>query len=173
MKKLSTLLVLLALSGAEFAVAGIDIYRCVGEGNVPIFTDRVCSALGARDHLQPADVEEQEAPAHPILTQGCPRDIDTLQSWLRVALESDDVNQLSGLYHWTGATAEMAERLMPGLEVIAGRRLIDIELETVERDGVDHPAWLWLDQFETQRPGQTVRTGFRLIMSAGCWWLHG
>ena len=164
-------LTLAAVWGAGPVFADSDIHRCVGEDGVPIFTDRSCDELGARERTAPFD--KPETLARPSPARDCAREIETLQTQLRAALEARDINHLSGLYHWQDATSHTAERVLPRLEVIARRRLVEIELESVEIDGVDHPARLWLDQYDPERPGETVYTSFNLIMNSGCWWLHG
>lgn len=111
--------------------------------------------------------------ALPTVAQDCAREIDALKRQVRSALETGDVNQLSGLYHWLDASNYTADRIMPGLEVIIKRHLVEIEMDLVEVDGQDQPVRLWLAQYDPGRPGETVHTSFGLIMNAGCWWLRG
>lgn len=157
------------MSGAALA-SHTAIYRCAGEDDVPIYSDRTCGALGISDRRKEAD--RPEILVLPSSQYDCSRRIDTLQDWVRVALESGDVNQLAGLYHWMDTTAESADMLMSELQVISGQRLAGIEVQPSEFDGGEHPARLWLEQYDPERPGQTFRTGFNLVMNSGCWWLH-
>ncbi|MEX2498670.1 MAG: hypothetical protein WD397_07325 [Wenzhouxiangellaceae bacterium] len=165
------LLVWLTMSGAGADSVGSGIYRCVGEDNVLIFTDRACSMLGAQERK--AETDRPAAFALQFPSQDCSRRIDTLQTRIRLALESGDVNQLAGLYHWLDATIHTVDILMPELQVISGRPLNSIEIESYDFDGVEYPIRLWLDQHVPERPARTIRTGFSLIMNSGCWWLHG
>lgn len=161
----------LAIAGVGAALAQSGINRCIGEDDVPIFTDRACSTLDSRVHDAPTD--EPEPIARPSLVRGCPGQVEALQRQIRAALSFEDINSLAGLYHWAGARDYTADTVMPRLEAIARKRLVEMGLESIELDGVEIPVNLWLDQYEPDRPGETVRTHFRLVMNAGCWWLHG
>lgn len=162
------LLTWLTMSAAGADSVGSGIYRCVGEDNVLIFTDRACSMLGAKERKA-----EIDRPAAFIPGQDCSRRIDTLQTRVRVALESGDVNQLAGLYHWLDATIHTVDILMPELQVVSGRLLNSIEIESYDFDGAEHPIRLWLNQHAPEQPARNIRTSFSLVMNSGCWWLHG
>jgi len=163
----------LAITSAGLISAQSGIYRCIGDDDVPTFSDRSCSSLDARDHsLKP---EVQEEPWAFITPSGndCSRQIRDLEAWTYVALDSGDVNQLAGLYLWLDATIDSADKLMTGLKAISRRPLVTIEVEMFEQDGAQRPIRLWLDQYEPDHPGKIIRTGFSLVMNSGCWWLHG
>ncbi|WP_376696177.1 hypothetical protein [Wenzhouxiangella sp. EGI_FJ10305] len=156
--------------GAASTSVKSDIHRCIGEDDLKIFTDRACSALGARDRA-----EEPVRPAVlnlPLPHYDCSRKIDIFHDQVSAALDSGDVNKLSGLYHWMEDTPNSADILMDELQVISSRRLAGIEVESIELDGEEHPTRLWLDQYVPERPGHTIRTNFNLVMNGGCWWLH-
>ena len=159
----------LAVLGVGMASGESAIYRCIGENDVPIFSDRTCSVLGASDHY--SEFGESVALDPTSVRHDCSRRIDTLQTRVRIALETGDVNQLAGLYHWMDATMDAAELLMSEFKIISNRHLVNIEVESLELDGIEHPAMLWMDQYGMDRPGQTIRTGFSLVMASGCWWL--
>jgi hypothetical protein len=165
------LFALLALSGPGTALAHAEIHRCIGVHGEQFFTDRQCSALGARERgpepVEPAPSKLQ----HP--GKDCPRDIDDLQAQIHAALASRDINRLVGLYHWMDTSIDAANMMMPEFQAITHRRLISMEVEPFEFDGLMQPIRLWMDQYAPDRPGQTIRTGFNLVMNAGCWWLHG
>lgn len=165
------LLAWLPISGsAVSASVKSDIHRCIGEDDVKIFTDRACSALGARDRV--------EEPVGPVVLNlpsphyDCSRQIGIFRIQVSAALDSGDVNKLSGLYHWMEDTANSADILMEKLQVISSRRLVGVEVESIELDGEEKPIRLWLDQYVPERPGQTIRTDFKLVMNSGCWWLQ-
>lgn len=166
-------LVWLAMSVGASGSVRSDINRCFGEDNVPIFTDRTCSALNASERETETKPEVPVATALPTPGHDCSRQVDALQSLIRVALESGDVNQLASLYHWIDVSAETADTLIPGFQAISSRRLLAMEVELSNFDGMDHPVKLWLSQYDPERPGQTIRTGFNLVRNSGCWWLHG
>lgn len=135
-----------------------------------IFSDRACSALGARDRV--------EEPARPVALNlpspryDCSRQIESFHTQVSAALDSGDVNRLSGLYHWMEDTANSADILMDELQVISSRRLVGVEVDSIELNGVEQPNRLWLDQHVPDRPGRTIRTDFKLVMNGGCWWLQ-
>ncbi len=159
----------LVMSGHGAAYGSTGIYRCVGDNEVPVFSDRTCSALGIDDHkpkTEAATTLESKS-----VRYDCSRRIETLQTRVRAALETGDINQLAGLYHWMDATTETADMLMSELQVISSRRLATIEMESLELEGMAYPTRLWMDQYGAERPGQTIRTGFNLVMASGCWWL--
>lgn len=164
------LLVCLPISGGAASVSvKSGIHRCIGEDDVKIFTDRACSALGSQDR-----VEEPVRPAvlnSPSPHYDCSRQIEIFHAQVSAALDSGDVNKLSGLYHWMEDTPNSADILMDELQVISSRRLVDVEVESVELDGEEQPTRLWLDQYVPERPGQTIRTDFKLVRNGGCWWL--
>ncbi len=156
--------------GAASASVKSDIHRCIGKDDVKIFTDRACSALRAQDR-----VEEPVRPAvlnPPSPHYDCSRQIETFHAEVSAALDSGDVNKLSGLYHWMEDTPSSADILMDELQVISSRRLLGVEVESIELDGEEQPTGLWLDQYVPERPGQTIRTDFKLVMNGGCWWLQ-
>lgn len=150
-----------------------EIYRCIGVHGEQFFTDRHCSALGARER------EPEPEPVEPVPYslqrpgKDCSRDIDNLQTQVRIALASTDVNQLVGLYHWMDTSIDAANLLMPEFQALTRLRLVAMEVEPFEFDGLMQPIRLWMDQYEPERPGQTIRTEFNLVMNSGCWWLHG
>lgn len=156
--------------GAASASVKSDIHRCIGEDDVRIFTDRACSALGAQ-----ARVEEPVRPA--VLNPAsphhdCSRQIEVFHAQVTAVLDSGDVNRLSGLYHWMEDTPNSADMMMDELKVISSRRLLGVEVESIELEGEEQPTRLWLDQYVPERPGHTVRTDFKLVMNGGCWWLQ-
>lgn len=156
--------------GAASASVKSKIHRCIGKDDVKIFTDRACSALGARER-----VEEPVRPAVLNLSPpyyDCSRQIENFHAQVSAALDSGDVNKLSGLYHWMEDTPNSAHIRMDELQVISSRRLAGVEVESIELDGEEQPTRLWLDQYVPERPGQTIRTNFKLVMNSGCWWLQ-
>lgn len=159
----------MAVSGELPAQA--DISRCIDDNGVRVFTDRSCSFLEMREYDALPDVPP---PLRlPSLAHGCSHQVERLKTWVRAALESGDVNHLAGLYHWTDATTYTVNTVLPVLQELMRRPLIDIDIESDEFDGVDRPVRLWLNQHDPERLGETIRTGFSLVLNAGCWWLQG
>jgi hypothetical protein len=62
--------------------------------------------------------------------------------------------------------------MRPLRQTPSSRRLVGVEVESIELDGEKQPTRLWLDQYVPERPGQTIRTDFKLVMNGGCWWLQ-
>ena len=160
----------LFLAGSGVLPAQGDIFRCVDDNGVRAFSDRGCRFHQMREY----DALPEVPPplSLPSLTQGCSRQVDALEIWVRAALESGDVNHLAGLYHWNDATSHTVETVLPGLQELIRRPLVDIEIESAYFDGIYRPAWLWLEQHDPEQTGETIRTGFLLVLNAGCWWLH-
>lgn len=169
--RLVLLVLLLSVSSAVSSHAGI--YRCIGEGDVPVFSDRTCNALGLSERRNEEDLPAPHVlPSMPSAPSDCPRQVDVLKDWVRVALEAGDLNQLAGLYLWTDIHTDTADLLMSELEAITSRRLVMIELESLDVDGQAPPGRLWLTQYRAADPGRSIRTSFSLVMNSGCWWLH-
>jgi hypothetical protein len=164
------LLAALCIAGSGELSAERGISRCIDAIGTPVFTDRSCSSLGAREFDALPDVPPPLV--LPSLVHGCSRQVDMLETWLRAALESGDINHLAGLYHWADATSHTVDSVLPGLQELIRYPLIDIETESAYFDGVYRPFRMWLDQHHPEHPDKTIRTGFFLVMNAGCWWLH-
>lgn len=160
---------LVALLASPPAAAQIALNRCVGADGVPIYTDRACADLGARERGAPIEPDENRLPEQAL---GCARDTDTLLARVRMAIEREDHNALAGAYHWAGASGYTARAVMPNLEAVARRRLRESGVETARTGMDDSPSALWLDQDDPQRPGEILRHRFTLIQHAGCWWLQ-
>lgn len=167
-----TILVLTALviAGSGDLDAQDAISRCVDENGTRVFSDRSCSFLEMREYDALPDVILPKGT--PSRLTGCSRQVDTLETWVRAALDSGDVNHLAGLYHWADATSHTVDTVLPGLQELARLSLIELEIESAYVDGIYRPVRLWLDQHDPQRPDKTIRTSFFLVMNAGCWWLH-
>ncbi len=160
---LSLLAVIFIMASAELP-AKSAIHRCIDKDGVHVFADRSCSDLGVHEFDTPL--------ALPSLLDGCSREVEMLESWIRAALDSGDINHLAGLYHWTGATPYKVETQMPYLQELTQRSLIDIEIDSAYVDGIYLPVRIWLEQHDPKRPDTTIRSGFFLVQSAGCWWLR-
>jgi len=166
-------LLVLLLSVSSAASSRADIYRCIGEGDVPVFSDRTCNELGLSERKAEEDLPAPLVlPSVPSTPFDCPRQVDVLKDGVRVALETGDLNQLAGLYLWTDIPTDAADMLMSELEAISSRRLAMIDVESHEVDGHAQPSKLWLTQYRAADPGRSIRTSFSLVTNAGCWWLH-
>jgi hypothetical protein len=117
-----------------FAADGI--HRCVGEDGVSIYTDQPCDSFGAIDRKPDAAAagrsESVEATADAtdsgFTRADCVRRTDTLLFELRRAIESQNVNQLAGLYHWPGIGTRASRGILDRLERIVARPLAAAEL---------------------------------------------
>jgi hypothetical protein len=117
---------------------------------------------------------------------GCSRTLQALAYELRAAIDAQDANRLSSLYHWAGLSDESANAVMTRLETIVRRPLFDIApivpaspVESPQSAGpVDAtraptrhaPTALRLEQ--AQSNGITpIHTTLGLERHFGCWWI--
>ncbi|WP_147652535.1 hypothetical protein [Vulcaniibacterium gelatinicum] len=165
-----------------------QVRRCVLPDGTPLFTDRRCAELGARD-TPVASARARAAGAVRQVPHGCARNLQDLVYALTTAVDARDVNRLASLHHWTGISDDAAGPLLARLETVARRPLVDVVpvyapagAETGEpadtaaapagaassRRGA--PVALRLEQ--TLADGRTpARTVFALRRRYGCWWL--
>lgn len=169
------LLIALALAGAPFAPAEAQVRRCVNEAGAVIYTDRRCDELGAIERAAPSRTAGATQRG-----SRCMRTVDDLVFEVESAVLANDANRLLGLYHWTGLSTSQAYAVVPRLDAIVQRPLVDVAAvfpadaddyyprTTVRRE----PVAIRIDQ--TRANGSTpVRTVFGLQRHFGCWWLRG
>jgi hypothetical protein len=186
MRVAATLCWLLLCFGLQ-AEAADGIRRCVGPDGGSIYTDRPCATFDAVDRLPDAPAGSntlRPTSAPSTVRSDCVRRTDTLLFELRQAIESDDINQLAGLYHWPGISGRGARGIMERLQRVASRPLASVELVFPEITPVrDHP-----DAFPDCTPpedpvgvriAQTLpgeispsfSADLRLVRHAECWWV--
>ncbi|HEY4556471.1 MAG TPA: DUF4124 domain-containing protein, partial [Lysobacter sp.] len=131
MRALPLLLFLAALAAAPVDPAAAQVRRCVDDAGRVIYTDRRCDTLGA---------VERAAPAVPVGASHrgrCARTYDDLVFELESAILAGDANRLLALYHWTGLSTAQAYAVVPRLDAIARRPLVDVVPVMPSAPGVD------------------------------------
>jgi hypothetical protein len=182
-----TLCAIALLGGlAEVASAGDGIRRCVGPDGNSIYTDQPCAQFDAVDRTPPpsppAATNRQGDPV--TVRSDCARRTDTLLFELRRAIESQNVNQLAGLYHWPGISGRGARGIMQRLQQLVDRPQASVELVFPDTTPVldmpeafpagtppEDPVGV---RIAVSLPGEFsagVGQELRLVQHAGCWWV--
>ena len=187
--------ILIASACAALAWAGVahaQVRKCTTPDGRPLYTDQRCEALGATPAPTVAPGSAAATPGANAATGrnlyrgGCSRTLQDLVFEITTAIDAQDANRLSSVYHWVGASASSANAVMDRLDTIAHRPLLDISPvspspaddtaivsapEDVPRTTVRRPpVGLRLDQ--TLANGITpapVVLGLRRHL--GCWWV--
>lgn len=167
------------------------IRRCIGPDGGTIYTDRPCSTFDAVDRkpdAPPPARGEDGSPATPssaaMIRSDCVRRTDTLLFELRRAIETGNVNLLSGLYHWPGISGRGARGIMDRLQRVASRPLASVELVfpdvTPVRDDPEafpegtppeDPIGVRIAQTMPGEVSASFAENLRLVRHAGCWWV--
>lgn len=111
-------------------IARAQVHKCVSADGLPLYTDQKCAALGATEappEPAPTTIGSKLAEGDRQYRGGCTRTLQDLVFELRTAIEHNDANRLSSIYHWVGASEATAEAVMARLERIAQRPLLDIQ----------------------------------------------
>lgn len=188
-------LLLIALAGVALALprpAHAQIHRCTTEDGRPLYTDQKCEALGATERSpDPAPAPNTGPKALGVAGTrlyrgGCSHTLQDLVFEITSAIDAQDANRLSGVYHWTGMSDDAANAAMDRLDAIVQRPLVDIAPLSAEpaadtahlagpadvpRTTVRRPpTGLRLDQVAPNgvTPTQTV---LGLRRHFGCWWI--
>ena len=177
----------LLLSPAASIDAAEGIHRCVARDGSSIYTDRPCDTFDAVDRkpeAPPASRGEAAASPSATIRSDCVRRTDTLLFELRRGIESENINQLAGLYHWPGISGRGARGIMDRLQRLASRPLASVELVfpdiTPVRDDPDAfpqgtpPEDPVSVRIEQSMPGEVTPSfseSLRLVRHAGCWWV--
>ena len=173
--------------------AHAQVRRCTsGDGSL-IYTDRKCADIGATERLS-SNAITGNAGHH--VYRGCARSVQDLADSLGNAIQAGDVNQLAGLYDFSGASTASGYRLMERLEIIAKRPLVDVQplyaggydpyadanagILEFDRDGglIPRPVaararLVGLRVEQTLANSSTPsRTVFGVRKNLGCWWVH-
>src|SRR4249919_1811359 len=144
---LASLAATLLLVAAPMAVpvqATSAILRCQSRDGTLVYTDKACSAFGAkaaplsgnlltrisRDESHFAD-DEADA-AGPLLdvarrdpSAGCARTTTQLAMDLRASLAMGDVNRVAESYHWVGMSTREGEHTIDRLQALTGKPVVD------------------------------------------------
>lgn len=187
-------LVSILLLAATFLprAAQAQVRRCTaGDGSL-VYTDRKCDDIGATERLASTGISGLYG-SH--VYRGCARSVQDLTYSLGNAIQSGDVNQLAGLYDFSGASTTSGYRLMDRLSLIAKRPLVDVQpmysggsdaydnpyagIVEFDEDGAVIPRRTVKPQLIGLRIEQTLangstpsRTVFGLRKNMGCWWVH-
>lgn len=172
--------------------AKAQVKRCAAPGGGVIYTDRNCEDIGSTELLPMRSDGAGVYASRPLRTT-CARSVQDLAYSLGSAIQSGDVNQVAGVYDWTGTSSSTGYRLMTRLEAIARRPLVDVQpmyaggtneygYDVVEFDPETgeviskpprKPRLIGLRVEQTLANGSTPsRTVFGLRQHFGCWWVR-
>lgn len=175
--------VLLSLPIVSLRASDDGIHRCVDPNGVSVYTDQPCAKVDAVDREPPPPSAEPEIESG-VIRSDCAREAQTLLFDLRRAIETDNVNLASGLYHWPGVRGGSAVSVMNRLERLVSRPMASADLVYPEVAPVhenpaafpegtppEDPIAVRIEQTE---PGEIVSSDaqeLQLVRNADCWWL--
>lgn len=190
MHRPALLLLLIAGLLAPGAVQA-QVKRCTAADGSLVYTDRKCDDIGASERASAMPMPGGAIRGR--YRSVCARTVQDLVYSFSNALQSGDVNQVAGVYDWTGMGNSSAYQLMSRLETIAKRPLIDVQPmysggtnahgddivqfdeatgEVVSRPPRP-PRLIGLRVEQTLANGTTPsRTHFGLRQRMGCWWIR-
>jgi hypothetical protein len=138
------------------------ILRCQSPDGTLVYTDKACSAFGAKaapmpgglltriyhDESRFADsgtgipVGSMPAVARRAASSGCARTPTQLSMDLRASLAMGDVNRVAESYHWVGMSNREGEHTLDRLQQLTGKPVIDshyfdAQIGVAALDGVD------------------------------------
>jgi len=171
--------------------ASAQVHRCTAGDGSMVYTDRKCADIGATQLLVQNGLSGLYG-SH--VYRGCARNVQDLAYSLGNAIQSGDVNQLAGVYDFTGASTASGYKLMDRLAIITKRPLVDVQpmysggndpydpyagIAEFNENGevipprVTKPRLIGLRVEQTLANGSTPsRTVFGLRKNLGCWWVH-
>ncbi|MEO6102792.1 MAG: hypothetical protein ABIP44_04030 [Pseudoxanthomonas sp.] len=168
--------------------APAQVRRCTAGDGTLIYTDRKCEDIDATERAYTPAISGSGGGR---FNRGCSRSVQDLAYSLSSAIQGGDVNQVAGVYDWTGTSTANGYRLMSRLEAIAKRPLVDVQpmysggsdpyagIVEFNEDGdlvqqpVVKPRLIGLRVEQTLVNGSTPsRTVFGLRKNLGCWWVH-
>lgn len=168
--------------------AKAQVRRCSAGDGTTVYTDRKCEDIGATERTYAPGIAGIGSNR---FNRSCASSVQDLAYSLSGAIQASDVNQLAGVYDWTGTSTSNGYRLMSRLEVIAKRPLVDVQpmysggsdpyagIVEFDEDGtiiqrsVTKPKLIGLRVEQTLANGSTPsRTVFGLRKNLGCWWVR-
>lgn len=176
-------------------VAPAQVRRCTaGDGSL-VYTDRKCTDIGASERVPPVGMVGSRVGGSGYAYRGCARSVQDLAYSLGTAIQSGDVNQVAGLYDFSGTSTANGYRLMERLGSIARRPLVDVQPHYAGGYDPYSDPYAGIIEFDengavVQRPAvkprlvglrveQTLlnsstpsRTVFGLRKNMGCWWVR-
>ena len=200
MNALRILLASAVLACVAPPVAATTIHRCESSNGTLVFTDQECHLLGtayridgggepvrrARPGMQRVDPSRGGGFRFGV---GCAaRSPEGMLGALRLAIESGDVNQLSGLYDWNGASRASAMNVVRRMQRIVKRDLLTIEFDYADYAPTYSFTNASLDLAQPAKPalpdlvvahyafgtgGASEGERFSLRRDNGCIWLAG
>ena len=141
----ASFVLLASLPTAPPVEATSAILRCQSPDGTLVYTDKACSAFGAKSAPIPGDLltriyhdESHYADASdPIPSQGlpeparrdpsrgCARTTTQLAMDLRASLALGDVNRVAESYHWVGMSSRQGENTLDRLQALTGKPVLD------------------------------------------------
>lgn len=184
--RITACLLALAMAWAWPGHARAQIHKCTTPDGQTVYTDQRCANLGATEQRPETAAKTLGAAGLRLYRGGCSRTLQDLVYEITTAVDAQDANRLSGVYHWVGVGSAGAASVMDRLETIAHRPLADIvpvsanpdadtsvtaETGDVPRTTVRRPpVALRLEQ--TLANGITrAPTTLGLRRHFGCWWV--
>lgn len=188
-------LLLLAAAACLPHAAQAQVRRCTSDDGNLVYTDRKCADIGATERIYSSGISGSSGIMGRNANRGCSRSVQDLAYSVSSAIQANDVNQLAGLYDFSGASTSSGYRLMVRLGLIASRPLVDVQpmyaggydpysdpyagIMEFDEDGavVQRPAvkprLIGLRVEQTLSNSSTPsRTVFGLRKNMGCWWVH-
>jgi hypothetical protein len=174
--------------------AQAQVRRCTASDGSLVYTDRKCDDIGASERVLP-NVSTGLYGSH--VYRGCSHSVQDLAYALSTAIQSADVNQLAGVYDFTGASTSSGYQLMDRLALITKRPLVDVQPMYSGGNDPDADAYPYAGSAEFDENGEIIpqrtvkprliglrveqtlangstpsRTFFGLRKKMGCWWVH-
>jgi hypothetical protein len=142
---LAAALLLCTIPAAMPVQASSAILRCQSPDGTLVYTDKACSAFGAkaaplpgelltriyRDEMRHDDDIDNAIQGTPAVVNrrasslGCARTPTQLAMDLRGAMALADVNRVAESYHWVGMSSRQGERTLDRLQALIGRPVLD------------------------------------------------
>lgn len=190
------LLVAAPLPGPVQATSAI--LRCQSPDGTLVYTDKACSAFGAKaapmsgtlltriyrdeSHFVDADVGNSSPPAvaRRDPSAGCARTPAQLAMDLRASMAMGDVNRVAESYHWVGMSSREGERTIDRLQQLTGKPVLDshyfdAQLSLASLDGVNAASGVGGDagmlQLVLGDDGSRSAVDFDVHRYAGCYFV--
>lgn len=199
---LASLVATLLLVGAPLpgpVQATSAILRCQSADGTLVYTDKACSAFGAKaapmsgtlltriyrdeSKFDEADVGGASLPAagaRRAPSAGCARTPTQLAMDLRASMAMGDVNRVAESYHWVGMSSREGERTIDRLQQLTGKPVLDshyfdARISLASLDGVDAATGVGGDagmlQVVLGDDGSRSAVDFNVHRYAGCYFV--
>ncbi|HVF35555.1 MAG TPA: hypothetical protein VND91_09560 [Candidatus Saccharimonadia bacterium] len=192
--------VLVGAVGSPRPAGAQTIHRCESASGGLVFTDQQCHLLGAAYRIDGGgDPVRRTRPGMQRVAGMGPRSFrygigcaartpESMLGAVRSAIESGDVNQLSGLYDWNGANRAHAMGVVRRMQRMVSRDLLTVEFDYGDYEPTYELHDMGLVVPDPARPalpdvvvahygwGESARAAderFSLTRDSGCIWLAG